>query len=686
VELHGVLAEGNSAAGGPGGALYLVGGVGDEREVTITDLVACPAGTPTLPATSCASSSAGRGGILAVTSAELALLSGVDIDCAAMTRHASSGGAISLDAETATLDDVAVRRCMASGNGGGVHVSAAQAILASGPLLLSENQADGDGGGAYLDAPTIEWAPEPAAVEFNTAEGDGGGLRAVGEFAVFGRDDAIATYEGNQAGGSGGAARLSGFEELAVINATVEGTGSATLDAGEHGGGLSITTSGAVFLDDLVIGGDPSSPLQSTRAGGNGGGLHLESITELVLGHTGVPGEDVEVPAELVPNLLEDGADWATRPNGVLVRGARAGGDGGGYYVANVGTMQAGEDSFDTLRDDFDLPPEIPTTGGCRDDNVLCALVPESTQCTASTSPLGIDNAAAGQGQQFFFTGADGCVSGLVAGMSTSGAPASGDVPPCTSASCGGLYAVRLESGELGLIGSQLSHNVSQAVGGAEPEFAVSSSGFLSLRESRICENDGSGLALEAGIGWISESSIMGNGGRGLQTESQAWLYLAHSLIWSNQGGGVLHGGVGGSQCSHISSVGSLEANCAVATDGGPTACQADNFSLQFEDCSCCEPAICTLPLAGSGPLPDDGAGCDAAADLVQTQLPLACSTSYTACFAQGDQEPDCSSGGAVTNSCGPPALIDGDNQFLTTEAIQECLDNPGGTESFVAP
>lgn len=261
--------------GGAGGGIYLGASPAVVSGNIIRDNIAGTVGE-------------GYGGGL-ILEASGATISGNEIySNTASTADWGYGGGLDLYASDATVTGNEIYSNTAStadqGYGGGLHLEESTAQVSANTVWgnTASANSDGYGGGLYLDN-------TPAQVSGNTIRGN-----------TASRD--------NWSYGYGGGLDLS--ESDAPVSGNVIQHNTASTGTWGYGGGLNLSNSGAVLVNNAVIG---------NQAGGKGAGFYIGGNSPSLF-HTTIAGND---PAGL--SLATASAD--------------AGGDGSGLYVTNESSV-----------------------------------------------------------------------------------------------------------------------------------------------------------------------------------------------------------------------------------------------------------------------------------------------------------------------------------------------------------
>jgi hypothetical protein len=200
-----------------------------------------------------------------------------------------SGGALRV-AGRLELEQVVIRNCHTSGNGGAIQTQIGAESTWLTQVLLRKNSADGDGGAVSIEAGVLDAGA--CTLHANSAKGEGGGLLCDGVLAKL----TNCTLSGNSAKLDGGAVRLRNGGGLTLLSSTL------ARNACKQTAGLSALPGGGATASALL-----RNVVLDNKGQRNGAGLIISLGGNLDGGTTcGFPATD---QSDVDPRLLKL-ADW----------------------------------------------------------------------------------------------------------------------------------------------------------------------------------------------------------------------------------------------------------------------------------------------------------------------------------------------------------------------------------------
>ena len=262
-----------------------------------------------------------------------------------------NGGALLIRPdETVALTNLTIRESVAVGNGGGVSIGDSSSVVIDGGSLL-DNTARIMGGGLWNSNGrlTILDGANNVTIDGNSATGTaaangGGGIYTSGGFlTILNVSDNNVTISNNRATGTSGSGGgiFSGGGRVAISEATIRSN-----SANRAGGGIEIVNGFAGLSNVNLIGNDVNGTA-GTASPGNGGGLHVSGMANVIIDGGSVFGNSAAAEGGGLWNQV--GSRMTIR-KGTLIQANEAFGaaadDGGGGIFNNGGVLTVdGRDS-----------------------------------------------------------------------------------------------------------------------------------------------------------------------------------------------------------------------------------------------------------------------------------------------------------------------------------------------------
>ncbi|MCB9687911.1 MAG: putative metal-binding motif-containing protein [Alphaproteobacteria bacterium] len=340
--VKGLVARGNHATTGDGGALYLVS---DQRAGAPTSEVDIAGGTG--DPIDANTSNNGRGGTLAATfTGNLAV--STKVDCGDGPAVARDGGGIAVAGSgQLTMTGVVVQGCRVTGDGGGAYLGPLETLVEMDGVGFLHNEADGRGGGLLADV--LDVCPTGGCELYLHDNGatDGGGAFILADTLLLER--LLATGNRASTGDGGGAYVAVQASDAPQHIRLAELNGN---DAGARGGGMFLTGGGSIRIDEMaggvgVLPVDTQQPLldqlgqlpsEPDHAAGAGGVVFASGLAELGLGVSSLlgPGRgSFALPARggaVAATYVNQMELFGVRP-GAFIRSFGAGAEGGALYL-----------------------------------------------------------------------------------------------------------------------------------------------------------------------------------------------------------------------------------------------------------------------------------------------------------------------------------------------------------------